>query len=161
MRMNFLNIGFVCSGLFLTPFIGSTQDLMKQSKPVNIILMLADGVGINQMSGSLYQYNHALLVEKMPFIGLQKTNSFNSLNSDPAAAATAIACGVKSFDGALGVNMDSISIPSIVKIGADNNMKTGVVTTASMTHLSSAAFGLTLLLIIMRNTLLPSWPARL
>jgi alkaline phosphatase len=47
---------------------------------------------------------------------------------------------VKSFDGAVGVNMDSISIPSMVKIGADNNMKTGVVTTASMTHVSSAAF---------------------
>ena len=140
MMMKFLNIGFVCLGLFLIPFIGSTQDLIKQSKPVNIILMIADGVGINQMSGSLYQYNHTLLVEKMPFIGLQKTNSFNSLNSDPAAAATAIACGVKSFDGALGVNMDSMSIPSMVKIGADNNMKTGVVTTASMTHLSSAAF---------------------
>lgn len=138
--IKFLNIGFVCSGLLLSPFIGSTQDLVKQSKPVNIILMIADGVGINQMSGSLYQYNHKLLVEKMPFIGLQKTNSFNSLNTDPAAAVTAIACGVKSFDGAIGVNMDSISIPSMIKTGADNKMKTGVVTTASMTHLSSAAF---------------------
>lgn len=136
----FLNIGFVCSGLFLIPYIGLAQDLVKQSKPVNIILMIADGVGINQMSGSLYHFNHELLVEKMPFIGLQKTNSFNSLNTDPAAAITAIACGVKSFDGAIGVNMDSVSMPSMVKIGADNKMKTGVVTTASMTHLSSAAF---------------------
>lgn len=138
--IKFLNVGFVCIGSLLLPFIGSSQDLIKQSKPVNIILMIADGVGINQISGSLYQYNHALLVEKMPFIGLQKTNSFNSLNSDPAAAITAIACGVKSFDGAIGVNMDSLSIPSMVKIGANNKMKTGVITTASMTHLSSAAF---------------------
>lgn len=140
MMMKFFYICLVCSGLFLPPVIGSCQDLVKQSKPLNVILMIADGVGINQITGSLYQYNHSLLVEKMPFIGLQKTNSFNSLNTNPAAAATAIACGVKSFDGAIAVNMDSTSVPSVIKIGADNNMKTGVITTASMTHVSSAAF---------------------
>ncbi len=138
--MKFFYICFLCSGLFLLPITGFCQDLVKQSKPVNVILMIADGVGINQISGSLYQYNHTLLVEKMPFIGLQKTNSFNSLNTDAAAAATAIACGVKSFEGAIGVNMDSTSIPSVIKIGAENNMKTGLVTTSKMTHESSAAF---------------------
>ena len=92
--MKFFYICFLCSGLFLLPITGFCQDLVKQSKPVNVILMIADGVGINQISGSLYQYNHTLLVEKMPFIGLQKTNSFNSLNTDAAAAATAIACGL-------------------------------------------------------------------
>lgn len=138
--MKFFNIILVCLGLFLMPVKGTCQVEVKQSKPVNVILMIADGVGINQISGSLYQYNHTLWVEKMPFIGLLKTNSFNSLNTDPAAAITAIACGVKSFDGAIGVNMDSASIPSVIKIGADNNMKTGLVTTSRMTHESSAAF---------------------
>lgn len=102
--------------------------------------MLADGIGISQISGGLYQNGLELYVGKMPFIGLQKTNSLNSLNTDPAAAATAIACGVKSFDGALGLSRDSASVRSILEWGAKNKMKTGVITTGRVTHTSVAAF---------------------
>lgn len=130
----------VILGLFLIPSFGSSQDLSRNAKPVNVILMIADGVGISQITGGLYQNGKDLAVEKMPFIGLQKTNSFNSLNTDPAASATAIACGVKSFDGALGLSMDSVSIPSVLEWGAKSKMKTGVITTASMTHATVAAF---------------------
>ena len=79
----------VILGLFLIPSFGSSQDLSRNAKPVNVILMIADGVGISQITGGLYQNGKDLAVEKMPFIGLQKTNSFNSLNTDPAASATA------------------------------------------------------------------------
>jgi len=138
--MKLYKIVIVVSGLFLIPRFAFSQDLSRNTKPVNIILMIADGMGISQITGGLYQNDKQLAVEKMPFIGLQKTNSFNSLNTDPAAAATAIACGIKSFDGALGLSMDSVSIPSILEWGTKSKMKTGVITTASMTHATVAAF---------------------
>jgi len=130
----------VVIGLFLIPRFCFLQNLSKSIKPVNVILMIADGVGISQISGGLYQNEKELFIEKMPYVGLQKTNSLNSLNTDPAAAATAMACGVKSFDGGLGISMDSVSVPSMLELGAKKKMKTGIITTASMTHETVAAF---------------------
>jgi alkaline phosphatase len=102
--------------------------------------MLGDGVGISQISGGHYHFNKSMAVEKMPFVGLQKTNTKYSINADPAAASTAIACGVKSFDGAIGLSSDSLPIASILAMCADKKMKTGVITTAALTHSTVAAF---------------------
>lgn len=137
--MNVYKTFFFTLGLFIQ-LPGFSQNLSKLAKPVNVVLMIADGVGISQISGGRYHLNKAMAVEKMPFVGLQKTNSFNSLNSDPAAAATAIACGVKSFDGGLGLSMDSLPVSSVLQLGADKKMKTGIITTAALTHAAVAAF---------------------
>ena len=48
-------------------------------------------------------------LEKFP-IWFAKTYAASSLITDSAASATALACGVKTYNGAIGVNTDTMPV---------------------------------------------------
>jgi len=73
-------------------------------------------------------------------IGLQKTHSFNNLITDSAASATAIACGVKTYNAAIGVNKDTIPVKTILEEAEENGLKTGLVATSTIVHATPASF---------------------
>jgi alkaline phosphatase len=62
--------------------------------------------------------------------------------TDSAAAATAMATGVKVSNGALSVGLpgDGESLPTLLERFASEGMRTGLVTTTYMTHATPAAF---------------------
>lgn len=61
--------------------------------------------------------------------------------TDSAAAATALATGVKTFDGAIGVDFQKNPLVNIMEIAQEKGLKTGVVTTVPFCHATPAAFG--------------------
>ena len=108
--------------------------------PKNIILMIGDGMGIAQISAAMYLNSGKLNIENFPVIGLQKTYSGDNLITDSAAGATAIACGVKTYNNAIGVDMDTLPVPSIMTIAKENGLATGIVVTSSVVHGTPSPF---------------------
>ena len=66
--------------------------------PKNIILMIGDGMGIAQITASMYLNRKGSYLEQFPVVGLQKTFSGDNIITDSAAGATAMACGVKTYN---------------------------------------------------------------
>jgi len=109
-------------------------------KPKNIILLIADGTGLSQISASLYFNDKPSNYEQFPVVGLIKTASSDKLITDSAAGATAFASGVKTYNGAVGVGSDTMFVPNIVEQISKDGMSTGVIATSSITHATPACF---------------------
>ena len=116
MRLLFFSINLLMS--FNLSFSQSIKlELSNKNKiPNNIILMIADGAGLSQITASMYKNQNKSNLENFKVIGLQKTHSENSLITDSAASGTAMACGIKTVNGAIGVDSKNRSYQSILKI---------------------------------------------
>lgn len=108
--------------------------------PKNIILMIGDGMGIAQITASMYLNRRGSYLEQFPVVGLQKTFSGDNLITDSAASATAIACGVKTYNNAIGVDMDTLPVQSILELAEKNGLATGLIATSPVTHATPASF---------------------
>ena len=117
-----------------------TQQKSILKTPKNIILMIGDGMGLSQISAGMYANNNRLYLEEFPVIGLQKTHAYDNLVTDSAASATAFACGVKTYNGAIGVNPDTVRVTSILEEAEANGLKTGLVATSTIVHATPASF---------------------
>lgn len=106
----------------------------------NVIVMIGDGMGVNQVYAGLTANRGVLHLEQCQFVGFSKTYSANSYITDSAAGGTAIACGVKTDNGAIGVDTDGNPVKSILEYAAENGLSTGVVASCAVTHATPASF---------------------
>ncbi|MEW4371048.1 alkaline phosphatase [Paenibacillus kandeliae] len=116
----------------------------KVTKPKNVILFIGDGMGEASRNAIRYATvgkNGTLEMDNMPVSGLVRTSSSDSLVTDSAAAATAIATGVKTYNGAIGVDANKKPVTTIMELAKKAGMSTGVVTTSQVTDATGAAFG--------------------
>lgn len=109
-------------------------------RPRNVILMVGDGMGITQISAALYLNGNKLNLESFPVVGIHKPYSSDNLISDSAAGATAFACGVKTYNGAIGVNADTQAVESILEKAKARGMSAGVIASSAVVHATPAAF---------------------
>ncbi len=109
-------------------------------QPTNIILVIGDGMGLAQIALAEYLTKPPSPLAQMEVVGLQKTHSINNLETDSAAAGTAMSCGVKTFNAGVGVGPDSIAVKSIMELARAKGMKTGFVVTSSVVHATPACF---------------------
>ncbi len=120
--------------------IPSDQRQVRESPAAkNIILLIGDGMGLSQISSAFYFKETLLHFARFHNIGLMRTSSTERI-TDSAAGATAFSAGKKTYNGAIGVDSDTISIPTIVEILSDEKWKTGVISTSSITHATPASF---------------------
>jgi len=97
-------------------------------------------MGITQISSGLYSNSNKLQLERIKTIGLHKSYSYDDLVTDSAAGATAFACGVKTYNGAIGVDADTIAVKTILEEAEDRGLRTGLVSTSSIVHATPASF---------------------
>jgi len=114
--------------------------------PANVILCIGDGMGPEQVkAGGMFADGAAgtLSFEQFPYQGAVTTYSASSSVTDSAAAATAMATGVKVDNGVISMAVpgDGAEIPTLLEMCGGAGMSTGLVTTAYMTHATPAAFG--------------------
>lgn len=128
---------------FMSWWLVFSQDLVQSplpGKPTNIILVIGDGMGLAQISlGELLSKPPSPL-QRMEVVGLQKTYSSSHLETDSGASATAMACGVKTFNSAEGVGPDSLPVTSIMELAKKQGIKIGFVVTSPVVHATPAAF---------------------
>lgn len=108
--------------------------------PRNIILLIGDGMGISQITAGLYSNGNKLHLERFPVIGLHKSYSGDNLVTDSAAGATAFSAGVKTYNGAIGVGMDTVAVETILERAEKEGLATGLVATSSIVHATPASF---------------------
>ena len=105
----------------------------------NIILLIGDGMGLTQISSAFYFKNSLPHYARFNSIGLMRTSSTERI-TDSAAGATAFSAGTKSYNGAIGVDADTTSVSTIVEILSEEQWKTGLIATSSITHATPACF---------------------
>ncbi len=122
----------------------SCQDINKSNvrnpKVRNIILFIGDGMGTAQVYAGMSMNGEPLVLESFPYTGFSKTYSSDNYVTDSGAGGTAIACGIKTNNGMIGVGPDSLAVTSIVEIAHKNGLATGVLSTSSITHATPASF---------------------
>ncbi len=106
----------------------------------NIILLIGDGMGLSQISAAMYSNNNHLAMAEFPVVGFIKTHSADNLITDSAAGGTAFSCGVKTYNGAIGLNADTIPCLTILEEAKRNGLATGLIATASIVHATPAVF---------------------
>lgn len=112
----------------------------KAPRPRNVVLMIGDGMGLAQVSTRFYQGQTDSHFSRFQHIGLINTSSATHRITDSAASATAYACGERTFNGGIGVNLRVEAIPNLPEIIGNRDVKTGVLATSSITHATPACF---------------------
>ncbi|AIQ36708.1 alkaline phosphatase [Paenibacillus sp. FSL R5-0345] len=109
----------------------------------NVILFVGDGMGSAQRNAirlATVGEKGNLAMDSMPYAGLIHTSSTVPV-TDSAASATAYASGVKTYNGAIGMDADKKSVQTIMEYAKSAGKSTGVVTTSQITDATGAAFG--------------------
>lgn len=120
--------------------LAESDEIDQNRRPKNIILMIGDGMGLTQISAGMYMNGNKLNLEQFPVIGLHKSYSGSSLVTDSAAGATAFSCGVKTYNGAIGVDIDTFAVLTIFEEAEKNGYATGMIATSSIVHATPASF---------------------
>ncbi len=102
--------------------------------------MIGDGMGLTQITAGMYANGNRIELEKFPIVGLHKSYSSDNLVTDSASGATAFACGVKTYNGAIGVNPDTVAVKTILEEAEEKNYATGLVATSTIVHATPASF---------------------
>ncbi len=114
--------------------------------PRSIIFIIADGTGIGQYSLSYYangsfapaRFDHVGLVATHPKHGECGTTCKRV--TDSAASGTALSAGIKTYNGAIGVDQDTLAVKTMLEWAEEKNMATGLVATSTVTHATPASF---------------------
>ncbi|MCT8338744.1 alkaline phosphatase [Flavobacteriaceae bacterium TK19130] len=117
-----------------------SSETVSSQKPKNVILLIGDGMGLSQVSAGMFYSDKKSNFERFPTIGLIKTSSSSDLITDSAAGATAFSAGVKTYNGAIGVDKNKNSVPTLSEQAATKGLATGVISTSSVVHATPASF---------------------
>ena len=95
----------------------------------NVILMIGDGMGLEQVSCAWVLNHGKLNLDRFPAIGLSRTWCTNELITDSGAGGTALAAGVKTGYSHVGTAADSTDLASVLVKAKELGKKTGVAVT--------------------------------
>ncbi len=112
----------------------------------NVIFFVGDGMGQahrNLIREANVGLTTPLNMDKLTLAGLVRTDPEDPTTTvtDSAASATAYASGIKTLNGAVGVDNDGTAVPTILEQARKLGKSTGLVTTSQVTDATPAAFG--------------------
>lgn len=127
----------------------ASQQVIANDKPVkNIIMVVADGMGPAYTSAYRY-YNDdptTAKIEKTVFdrhlVGSATTYPapISGYITDSAAAATALATGVKTYNNAISVDVNKKPVETVLEWAKAQGKKTAVVVTSQINHATPASY---------------------
>lgn len=159
----FLLIGIVMvATIFAAPASAAKKPIAK-----NIIVLIADGRGYHHVEAAnyyVYGKKARQVYERFPVRAPMSTYMVNDIDAsclwqgydpaaawgdfdyvkscytDSAAAATAMATGVKTYDGAIGVDLNKDPLTNLLEVAEMKGKATGVITSVEWTHATPAGF---------------------
>ena len=127
---------FACFALFALSLFADA--------PKYVFLFIGDGMAVTQRHAaeefSKKIGRGPLAINSLPCKGLTTTRSANSLVTDSAAAATAIACGEKTKNYTIGRNAEGKNVYSSAVAAKEAGKKVGIISTVTLTHATPAGF---------------------
>jgi len=117
-------------------------------KPKYVFLMIGDGMGEAQREvAETYirlkypNRKDGLVMNQLPVKWRTATSEISGKTTDSAAAGTALACGEKTVNGAIGMAEDlEMTFRSIAFDAQASGMKVGIVTSVPIDHATPASF---------------------
>jgi len=145
------------------------DDLYNGKQIKNLIYMVSDGWGENQIKATNYFMGETQAYESFPAKLFMSTyhgmgvmgsenieeffTSYNSLKAwsdinyinikptDSAPAATAMSTGEKTYDGSINKSIDMLSLKTLTEIAKEKGKAAGVISSVEFSHATPAAFG--------------------
>ncbi|MGQ8365185.1 alkaline phosphatase [Glaciecola sp. 1036] len=120
----------------------------KPSLPKNIIMVVADGMGPayitayrNYKDDPDTEVLEPIVVDDI-LLGTARTypHPDSGYITDSAASATALATGVKTYNGAIGVDIDKQPLETVLHRARKYGMKTGLTVTSTIVHATPASY---------------------
>ncbi|MBO1271203.1 alkaline phosphatase [Shewanella sp. 4t3-1-2LB] len=149
--MKFKQLSALALALLL-PFTALAEDMLAPalapSRPKNVIIMIGDGMGPAYTTAYRYFKDNPDTeeVEQTVFdrllVGMASTYParVSGYVTDSAAAATALATGSKSYNGAISVDLQKQPLETIMERAKKRGLSTGVAVTCQVNHATPAAF---------------------
>ncbi|MCM2317167.1 MAG: alkaline phosphatase [Thermoanaerobaculia bacterium] len=109
----------------------------------NVILIVGDGMGFTQLSAgriALRGPDGILWIQTLPSSAIVRTQSASSLVTDSAAAATAMATGVRVPNTVVSVDANGKPLRTLFEKARARGLAAGIVTTTDLTDATPAAF---------------------
>lgn len=136
------------AGLLMMPTwlpLNGQADPDKPQGPKNVILMIGDGMGLSQLSSAYYfpdekDKDREPAFSRFRYIGLCRTSSGAEVVTQSSAAATALATGYKTYNLAIGVDLDTVIRENIVELLSNKGYMSGVIATSHMVDATPAGF---------------------
>lgn len=113
-----------------------------------VFYFIGDGMGLNQVNTTEMYLGEQqgrigtepLCFASFPVAGMATTFSASNSITDSAAGGTALATGVKTYNGAIGVDANKERVMSVAERAKRAGKKVGVTTSVSIDHATPAAF---------------------
>ena len=116
-------------------------EMPKGKKVKNIIFMIGDGMGLEQLSTAWIVNNrHMNITDNFPYVGLQWTYSASKLVTDSAAAGTALFTGSKTNNGMLAMSPDGQPLETLPEYAKSKGWKTGMSVVCRICDATPAAY---------------------
>lgn len=112
----------------------------KGKKVKNIIFMIGDGMGLEQISAAWVCNGGKLNLDNFTKVGLQRTWSANKLVTDSAAAGSALATGHKTNNGMIATTPDGTPRKSLAEEAMEKGKKAGAAVTCRVNDATPAVF---------------------
>jgi alkaline phosphatase len=131
-----LLLASICSSVFASP------------APKNIIMVVGDGMGPEYTTAyRMYMDDKntpelELTIFDHLLVGMASTHPHlsNGYVTDSAASATALSTGIKTYNGAIGVDINKQPIQTVLEFAKLQGRKTGVAVTSQINHATPAGF---------------------
>jgi alkaline phosphatase len=114
--------------------------LSAAKNPKNVIFLIGDGMGMAQVYAAMVKNGNKLEMERCKHVGYSKTYCSNRFVTDSGAGGTALATGVKTNYGMIGMSPDSVAVETILEQADRNGLATGMVVTCAITYVTPATF---------------------
>ena len=124
--------------LMLLVLWAATPLLAKEAKYV--FLLIGDGMGIPQRTAAEQYVGNKLLMDTLPVQGITTTHAADRFITGSAASATAMASGLKTNIGVVGMDPKMRAVKTLAEMAQDKGMKVGIVSSVSIDHATPAAF---------------------
>jgi len=114
-----------------------------EQKPFGIILFVSDGLTTSNITAArLYDggADHRLTLESLPNMAIVSNHANDFAVPDAAAAASALATGVKVNNRSIAVDTNGKAIATILELAREHGRSTGLITTGNLTDAGAAAF---------------------
>ncbi len=134
------NILIIAALLFSAFSTATKKEPLKTKHPKNVIFMIGDGMGIAQIEAAMMVNGNKLNIERFTHNGFVKTSSSSDFITDSAAAATAFSTGKKTYNGAIGVDKDTVVHKTVLEYAEEAGLATGLIATSAITHATPASF---------------------
>ncbi|MBD3307547.1 alkaline phosphatase [candidate division KSB3 bacterium] len=120
--------------------------LAQAQSPKYVFLFIGDGMGMPQRAAAeMFQSGDPnspslLLMDKFPVHGITTTHANDRFITGSAASSTAMACGIKTNIGYIGVDPNFNPVETIAEKAKKQGMKVAIISSVSIDHATPAAF---------------------